>query len=240
MKILITICARGGSKGIPGKNIKPINGKPLIYYTLYLANQFKEVFVNTDIVLSTDSEEIKKVVDDQEVNIDTSYVRPAHLSTDNVGKIAVIRDVLTYSEKKNEKKYDIILDLDVTSPLRNLSDLKNAFSALLKKPEAYNLFSVSPSSKNPYFNMVEEQEDGYYSLSKKGDFLSRQMTPKVFEMNASFYFYRKSFFEQNFNSAITSKSLVYEVTHSCFDIDHAIDYEFMSFLLVNNKLDFEL
>ncbi len=240
MEILITICARGGSKGIPGKNIKLINGKPLIFYSLNTAQQFKEAFENTGIVLSTDSQEIKTVVKGLGFDIDTNYTRPEKLASDKAGKIGVIKDVLLYREARHQKKYDFILDLDITSPLRNLSDLKNAFNMLLDKPEAHNIFSVSPAKRNPYFNMVEEKENGFVELCKKGEFLSRQTAPRVYDMNASFYFYRKSFFEQDLQSAITEKSLAYEVPHSCFDLDHPIDFEFMSYLLANNKLDFEL
>ncbi|MGN6399592.1 MAG: acylneuraminate cytidylyltransferase family protein [Flavisolibacter sp.] len=240
MEILITVCARGGSKGIPGKNIKLINGRPLISYTLRTAQQFIKANGHSDLVLSTDDEQIKKVVDSLNFDIDTSYTRPQHLATDKAGKIGVIKDVLLYAEKKNQKNYDVVLDLDVTSPLRNLSDLEKALEMLLEKPEAYNIFSVSPANRNPYFNMVEEKVDGYFALCKKGEFLSRQAAPKVYDMNASFYFYRRLFFKKDFQTVFTDKSLVYEVPHTCFDLDHPIDFEFMSFLLDNNKLDFDL
>src|SRR5262245_50365053 len=138
MKILVTICARGGSKGIPGKNVKSINGKPLIFYTLQLAKQFKGFFSNTDIALSTDDGEIKRLVDSFGIDIDTSYTRPEHLASDQAGKIDTIKDILYFSESKNQVKYDMILDLDVTSPLRNLSDLQNSLKMLSENPDAYN------------------------------------------------------------------------------------------------------
>ncbi|MGZ3919901.1 MAG: acylneuraminate cytidylyltransferase family protein, partial [Bacteroidia bacterium] len=102
------------------------------------------------------------------------------------------------------------------------------------------IFSVSPAIRNPYFNMVEERENGYFGLCKEGRYVNRQTTPKVYDLNASFYFYRKSFFVENQHMAITSKSAIYEVPHICFDLDHPVDFEFMSFLLENRKLDFEL
>lgn len=240
MEILITICARGGSKGIPGKNIKLIDGKPLIFYSINTAQQFKEYKGNTDVVLSTDSEEIKRVVNELGFNIDTNYCRPSYLASDNAGKVGAIKDVLLYSENKYQKTYDIILDLDVTSPLRNLLDLERALNILMEKRDAFNIFSVSPANRNPYFNMVEEKGNGYVELCKKGEFVSRQTTPKVYDMNASFYFYRRIFFAQDLKSAITESSLVYEVPHICFDLDHPIEFEFMSYLLANNKLDFQL
>jgi N-acylneuraminate cytidylyltransferase len=240
MKILITICARGGSKGIPGKNIKVINEKPLIYYTLKTANTFKEKYKGkVDIVLSTDSEQIKEVVKRQGLYIETDYTRPEALATDTAGKLDVIIDVKNFMEKKHQKAYDYVLDLDVTAPLRNVEDLENALSLLEQNKNAYNIFSVNPCHRNPYFNMVEENKEGFYELCKQGEFLTRQSAPKVFDMNASFYFYKKAFFDENCNHVITNKSLVYVVPHLCFDLDEPIDFEFMSFLLTQKKLDFD-
>jgi len=240
MSVLITICARGGSKGIPGKNIKLLNQKPLIGYTIDVAKKFQQQAVDTDISLSTDSEEIKQVAED--CGLSTTYTRPDVLANDSVGKIDAIADVLLYYQQYLKKQYDYILDLDVTSPLRNLNDLLLAFDILKNNHEAVNLFSVSPPSRNPYFNMVEQKPDGFFTLVKTSGtgFFTRQSAPAVYDMNASFYFYRKSFFEQNYKGAITEKSLVYVVPHMCFDLDHPIDFEFLSFLMANKKLDFEL
>ncbi|KEY18818.1 acylneuraminate cytidylyltransferase family protein [Kaistella antarctica] len=240
MAILITICARGGSKGIPGKNIKMINGKPLIYYSIRIATEFAREFEETKVVLSTDDDQIKMIVDDFNLGIDTEYQRPKFLATDTAGKIETIKDVKKYSEEKSNIIFDYVLDLDVTSPLRTLGDLKNAFDLLRNDINAYNIFSVSPANRNPYFNMVEEDEFGYFTTSKKGAFLTRQSAPKVYDVNASFYIYRNTFFINNFKSAITGKSLIYEVPHPCFDLDHPIDFDFMEFLLSNNKLNFEI
>ena len=240
MEILITICARGGSKGIPGKNIKIINEKPLIYYTLKTANAFKEKHKGkVDIVLSTDSQQIKEVVKRQGLYIETDYTRPQELATDTAGKLGVIIDVKNFMEQKHLKKYDYVLDMDVTAPLRNVDDLKKALALLEENTQAYNIFSVSPCHRNPYFNMVEENEDGFYKLCKKGSFLTRQSAPKVFDMNASFYYYKRAFFDNNCERVITDRSLVYVVPHLCFDLDEPIDFEFMSFLLTQKKLDFD-
>jgi len=240
MNILVTICARGGSKGIPGKNIKPLNGEPLIFYTIQVAKQFKKEYKDVTIVLSTDSEEITKVAD--ECGLKSNYQRPDTLAGDSVGKIEVINDVLNWYEEINQCKYDYILDMDVTSPLRNLDDLSAAFGVIQKKETAINLFSVSPSSRSPYFNMVEQKEDGFFSQVKnpEGLVLTRQSAPKVFDLNASFYFYKRIFFDLGYKGAITDKSLIYEVPHICFDLDHPIDFDILSYLMENNKLDFQL
>jgi CMP-N-acetylneuraminic acid synthetase len=231
MNILITLCARGGSQGIPGKNIKLINGHPLIALSIKHAQLFSKKH-NADITLSTESIEIKKIA--AQFNITTKYDRPLELATDNAGKIETINDVIKFEEKTRRKKYDFILDLDITSPLRNLFDLENAFEMILKDKNALNLFSVNPSARNPYFNMVELKKKGYYGLIKNGKFLTRQSAPKVYDLNASFYFYRRKFFQ------ISNRSLIYVMPHICFDLDHPIDFEFMEYLLIKNKLGFTL
>lgn len=237
--ILITICARGGSKGIPGKNIKMMNQQPLIYYTLKTAEAFSGKTGNIDIILSTDDEDIKKTVTQISSETDTEYIRPAFLASDTAGKLEVIVDAKNYAESKYSKTYDYLIDLDVTSPLRNVSDLESALRLLEERPEAYNVFSVSPANRNPYFNMVEEKGNGFFSLCKNGEFLTRQSAPHVYDLNASFYIFTKAFFNKQYKTVITDKSIVYEVPHLCFDLDHPIDFEIMSFLMENNKLDFD-
>lgn len=236
MNILITICARGGSKGIPGKNIKLLNGLPLLSYSIKTAQKFFNV-CKADIALSTDSEEIRKVA--QNFGLITDYLRPESLATDSAGKIAVISDLLIFEEKVTQKKYDFIIDLDVTSPLRTPEDIGSALLLLENSPAAYNIFSVSPANRNPYFNMVEINDEGYCRLVKHGtSYNSRQEAPAVYELNASFYIYRREFFAEGFNSAITNRSLIWKMPHICFDLDHPLDFEFLSFLIENNKLDF--
>src|SRR5574344_23864 len=158
MNILITICARGGSKGIPGKNIKLLNGKPLIGYSIDLANEVKEHYGTVDIELSTDSKDIKIVA--EEGGLKSDYVLPDFLANDTCGKVDAINDIVKYAEQKNCKQYDYVLDLDCTSPLRNLDDIIAAFKQITADEEALNLFSVSEPARNPYFNQVEKKSNG--------------------------------------------------------------------------------
>lgn len=238
MDILVAICARGGSKGIPGKNIKMLNGKPLIAYTIKTAFEFAEEY-RAEVELSTDDEKILKTAEN--FGLVTEYKRPQKLATDEAGKIDVLKHLLQYKEKKKGKRYDLVLDLDVTSPLRTLEDLKKALKKLNRRKNALNIFSVSPADRNPYFNMVEEKDNGYVQIVKdEGDFKSRQKAPVVYDMNASFYFYRRGFFEEDYSVSTTDRSLAYVVPHVCFDLDHQIDFLFMEFLLRKNFLEFEL
>ena len=239
MNILITICARGGSKGIPGKNIKVLNGKPLIGYTIDVAKRFQEKYENVEIALSTDSDEIIRVA--EECGLHSDYKRPVSLGGDTVGKIDVIKDIVLYTEKIKDIHYDYVLDMDVTSPLRTREDMEEAFELINADPNAINLFSVSEPGRSPYFNQVEQKDNGYYNKVKDaGTVLTRQSAPKVYDLNASFYIYRRKFFDLGYKGAITDRSLIYLMKHICFDLDHPIDFEIISFLLGNNKLDFKI
>ena len=154
--------------------------------------------------------------------------------------MGVIKHVMQFQELQNKKKYDIVLDLDITSPLRTQEDLDLGLKRLIDDEDAYNIFSVSKPNRNPYFNVVEEKEDGYCKVVKKSDSLSRQAAPQVYDMNASFYFFRRFCFEQNFKSSTTEKSLFYLMDHACFDLDEPMDFVVMEYLLSNGKLDFEV
>ena len=88
--------------------------------------------------------------------------------------------------------------------------------------------------------MVEKQDNDFYGLVKNGNYLSRQSSPKVYELNASFYFYKRIFFEQESFKTISEKSMIYLMPHICFDLDHPVDFDFMEYLLSNNKLGFDL
>ena len=236
MNLLITICARAGSKGIPGKNTKLLNGISLIEYTIKIAIKFAEKF-DAKIAISTDDENIKNIA--MLFGIGTSYIRPAHLGTDNAGKVETIFDILNYEEKNSNYQFDYLLDLDVTSPLRTLEDLQAGFNIILNNKEILNLFSVNNANKNPYFNMVEQKDNGYFGLVKEANFLTRQSANKVFELNASFYFYKRDFFNIPNAKVINDRSYIYLMPHICFDLDHLIDFDFMEYLMINDKLGFE-
>lgn len=239
MEILVTICARGGSKGIPDKNIKIINGLPLIAYSILLARQIKDKY-NADIALSTDSVRYKEVA--AEYGLKTEYTRPQDLATDGAGKIGVVRDVKEFEEKRRQKKYDYVIDLEVTSPLRNLDDIDVALEKLIANEKAHIIVGVSPVTKNPYYNMWEEKEDGFWGLSKptSNNILARQKSPAVYASNGMLYIMRQSFFDYDYKSIVTDKTDVYVSPHICFDLDEMIDFYFMDFVLSNNKLDFKL
>lgn len=226
--ILVTICARGGSKGIPGKNIKEIGGKPLIAWTIDIAKRFADIH-GAELLLSTDSDRIRQVA--AEWGLPSEYKRPDYLANDTIGKPDAIREAMLWAEVKYGKTYDYVVDLDVTSPIRTLEDIEACLQMIDDCPEALTIFSVSPCGRNPYFNMVEKKESGFYGVVKDGVFTSRQTSPKVYDINGSVYVYRRESLMMEHPRAVTPRTLVYEMPHICFDLDEPSDYDYMAFLM---------
>ena len=234
LNILVTICARGGSKGIPGKNIKTIKGKPLLAYTVETARKFIDKH-GGELILSTDSPDIKAV--GEMIGLISDYTRPDFLADDKAGKPDAIKDVMLWHEKKTGKKVDMVIDLDVTSPIRNVGDIEKCLELVIKNPDTLTSFSVSPAARNPYFNMVEEKPDGYCKVILGGQYTTRQSAPKVYDMNASIYVYRRVALMAENPKAVTPFSRCYVMDHICFDLDNPEDFEYLEFLLTNNKLN---
>lgn len=225
--LLITICARGGSKGVKGKNIRKLAGFPLIYYTI---KQTKEWGKGNHIVVSTDSSEIAEIA--KKYGAEVPFMRPKKFASDKSPKTDAIRHALLESEKIFKKRFDYVMDLDITAPVRKTEDLENVLKLFLKK-KPKTLFSVVRARRNPYFNMVEEDNKGRVHLSKKGNFVRRQDTPKVYDMNASIYIYRRDYLlDEKNTSPISDGSVVYVMDEiSRTDIDHEVDFKYIEFLV---------
>lgn len=236
-QILVTICARGGSKTIPKKNTKILGGKPLIAYSIEAAQLFaSNVSAKVQIALSTDAEYIKQEA--SSYGLTTDYTRPEFLATDVAGKVEVWEHLLISEEQRSNTRFDYLLDLDVSSPLRTIDDLIAGYKAIENDPQVLSLFSVNKADKNPYFNMVEADGFGYFKLVKDGKYLTRQSAPCVYSLNASFYFIRREFFLQSEKSVVNNRSLIYCMDHLCFDLDEMFDFDFMDFLITNRKVIF--
>lgn len=227
-KILGIICARGGSKGIPGKNKAIVAGRPLIAYTLETA---KECDYFDDIIVSTDDEEIMKIAGDYD--IPAPFKRPEHLSKDNTSKIDVIRHAVEWAENNWHKKYDIIIDLSVVSPLRTVEDIKNSIEMLINE-KADNVFSVSPPYRNPYYNMVEIVDEKIKLVKEPPKNLTRrQDAPVVYDMNDSInVWWKKILFEKD--TTFNDNTKIYIMPrHRGIDIDESFDLLVVSLILEN-------
>ena len=229
-KVLCIVCARGGSKRLKNKNSKKLFGKPLIYHTIKQAIDSK---IFDKIVFSTDSDKLRKLA--VKFGAQAWFTRPKNLSNDQAAKMPVIRHAVLESEKKFNYKYDFICDLDVTSPLRKIDDIKNAFRKL-KSSRQDMLISGNKARKNPYFNMV--QKNGKNSLKlvvkPKKFYVRTQDTPAVYELNASIYFWkREACFKQK--GPFCKKTFFYEMPYSrSIDIDSLSDFKMVEFFGKNN------
>lgn len=229
--ILCTICARGGSKGVKNKNIRPLLSKPLIAYTI---EQAKNSQLFKHVVVSTDSDAIADVA--VKYGAEVFFKREAHLSSDEAGKLDVIRDAFMRSEKFFNTKFDYLVDLDATSPLRNISDIKESLAQFVNNDND-NLITAAPARRSPYFNLVEIAENGKVILSKKPEkpILSRQTSPKCFDMNASIYIWKRKIILEEKALFLEKTGLFVMPEERSLDIDSELDFEIVEFLM-NKKL----
>ena len=191
MNILFTLCGRAGSKGVKGKNARDFLDVPLVWYSMAAIALYKEKYGeadNIDVVVNTDSEDLLHLVAQVKELSVAPLRRDESLSGDKVAKVAVIRDCLIRAENLFGKTYDLVVDLDITSPLRTVQDVRNAIERKEQRPEVDVVYSVTHARRNPYFNMVKE-EDGFFCKALPSNFTTRQEAPAFYDMNASIYAY---------------------------------------------------
>jgi len=225
MKVLYLIPARGGSKGIPHKNIKPLNGKPLILYTVEVARQLAK---DDDICVTTDDNEIIRVV--EQTGLKVPFKRPDELATDTSGSYEVILHALNFYAEKGIY-YDVVVLMQPTSPFRSAQHVKEAIE--LYDPTLDMVVSVSESPANPYYTLFEENEHGFLTKSKTGTFTRRQDCPKVYEYNGAVYVMNANALREKPLSAFTHiKKYVMDRSLS-IDLDTPLDWKFAEFLTEN-------
>tara|TARA_R110000868_G_scaffold153644_9_gene379158 strand:- start:5360 stop:6079 length:720 start_codon:yes stop_codon:yes gene_type:complete len=225
---LCSICARGGSKGVPNKNIAIIDGKPLIAHSIL---QAKATGLFRHIAVSSDSSEILAAA--KEYGADILVQRPQELASDTAPKLPAIRHCLQESIKASGVNFDYIVDLDSTSPLRKPIDILNVIELLYKDPHNENVITGTPSRRSPYFNMVELDSNDIPRIIKKldKDITRRQDAPKCFDMNASIYAWKIDAILSE-QSLFTDKTRLYIMPEErSLDIDSPLDFEIVSFLL---------
>ena len=226
-RTLYLIPARGGSKGIPHKNIKPLNGKPLILYSVEVARQLAD---DTNICVTTDDDAIIRVVEEAGLNV--PFKRPADLATDTSGSYELILHALDFYEQKGVI-YDVVVLFQPTSPFRTAQHVKEAMA--LYDDSLDMVVSVSESAANPYYSLFEENENGFLDKSKKGNFTRRQDCPKVYEYNGAIYVMNvKSLREKSLSEFVKIRK--YEMSRELsIDLDTPLDWEFAEFLSKHNS-----
>jgi len=224
-KILFVIPARGGSKGIPKKNIKLLDGKPLIVYALEVARKFTS---DENICISTDDEEIISVV--ESYGYDVPFRRPPILASDTAGTYEVLIQAIEFYETKG-LSFDTLVLLQPTSPFRNYRHIQEALE--LYSTSLDMVVSVKESHANPYLTIVEEDEEGLLQKSKPSNFTRRQDAPKVYEYNGAVYVINvQSLKNSPINQFTKVKKYVMDELHS-IDLDTPMDWAYCEFLIQN-------
>jgi len=224
MKVLYLIPARGGSKGLPKKNIKILDGKPLINHTIDFARNFTD---DANICISTDCDEIIKCVNDNNLKIE--FKRPKNLSTDAATTNDVIIHAINYYESIN-RYYDLVVLLQPTSPFRKIKDLKNMLNNWTKDLDL--LVSVKESHDSPYFNIFEENLNGFLEKSKDIGITRRQDGPKVYVFNGSLYLYNVNSLKNKQINIV--KKYIMQDSISSIDVDTHFDFMICETVIKNN------
>lgn len=226
MKRLCTICARGGSKGVPGKNVKLLAGIPVLAHSI---RQARESGLFDCIAVSSDDDAILAVAEAEGA---LTIRRPAEMASDTAGKLPSIQHAFLTSEEKTGHTFDTHVDLDATAPLRLPEDIVAAVK-LLEESGADNVITGMTARRSPYFNLVEVSPDGAVGLSKQRakNVVRRQDAPPCYDMNASIYVWTRE--------AITTdpklfgektKLLVMPEVRSV-DIDHPLDFKIVEMIM---------
>lgn len=224
MRKLFLIPARGGSKGLPRKNILPLAGRPMIYYTLDAALGAMES--GDEVCVSTDDLEIIEKV--QDYGLSVPFIRPAELASDIASTEDVIRHAIDWYIAR-ELNFDIVILLQPTSPLRKSTHIKDAISIYNESIDM--VVSVKETDSNPYYVLFEEDKNGWLHNCKSGNFTRRQDCPKVYEYNGGIYvFGTKNFLSRGFSQTKKIKKLLMSKKDS-IDIDDFLDFKYAETIL---------
>ena len=229
MKYIALICARGGSKGLPGKNIKPLNGVPLIGWSIMVAKQVERI---SRVIVSTNSEEIAKVA--VEYGAEVPFMRPNELAQDDSPEWLVWKHALNFLKNQNNE-IDGLVVVPTTATLRSKGDVNNCINEF-EKGNVDVVITVSNAHRSPYFNMVKTNQNGFSSLviSSKEKITRRQEVPEVFDMTTVAYVAKPGFVLQNHGIFDGRVRCVHIPPERSLDIDTPLDFKIAE-CLVNNK-----
>ena len=228
--ILATICCRGGSKGVPGKNIKLLPTKPLISFTIEAAKKSRLI---DDLIVSTDDNEIANVA--KVYGAKVPFMRPAALATDTASKWPVFIHAVETYEKLTGKTVTYLVDLDVTVPLKTAEDIDGAIELALSDINADVVITGYEPERNPYFNMMEVGDDGYAAIVKKSiiPIVRRQDAPIVYSLSPAAYVIKKEalYAYEHWSKA---RCKIFPIPRErAIDIDTGLDFKIVEFLMNN-------
>ncbi|WP_406821266.1 cytidylyltransferase domain-containing protein [Pseudomonas sp. KnCO4] len=227
MSVFAFIFARGNSKGLPGKNIKPLGDIPLIAHSIRVAQQVQGI---DKVFVSTDSQAIAEVARAYSAEV---IVRPDELATDTAAEWLAWRHAIAYLQARGES-FDIFISLPATSPLRNTDDVRNCLASLDKDTDV--VVTVTPAARSPYFNMVVRDAEGNSQLVCAGKRVHRrQDAPAVYDMTTVAYVTRPMFVLNNeriFSGRVKSVVVPRE---RAVDIDDIYDFKMAEMLYADRE-----
>ncbi len=228
MSRICTVLARAGSMGVPGKNSRMIAGAPLVTHSIRHGRQ-SGLF--DAIVISTDDENVRRIAEAE--GVDLVVERPAELATSTAGKLPAILHAVELAESSLGVQFEVVVDLDATSPLRVPEDVVAAVALLEGDPDAANVITASPARRSPYFNLVERGADDTIRLVRPTDppLLRRQDAPECFDMNASIYVWRRAALQSGAPVVNPGTRLHVMPEERSHDIDTEHDWAIVSHLL---------
>lgn len=219
------IFARGGSKGLPGKNIKPLGGKPLIAHAIEIGMACRQIDA---VIVSTEDAQIAEVARD--FGAETPFTRPAELAADDSPEWLSWQHAIAWI-RKHRGPFDIFVSLPPTAPFRAVVDVENCIECLVMNPDTDIVLTGSQATRSPYFNMVKCSPDGVASLAIEGRrYARRQDAPELFDLTTVAYAARPDFVMSNQRIFDGTVRMVEVPTDRALDIDTAYDFEIAEFL----------
>jgi CMP-N-acetylneuraminic acid synthetase len=229
-RVVSFIFARGGSKGLPGKNVKPLNGKPLIAYSIEAAKECRQI---ETVIVSTDDQEIAAVARDY--GAETPFVRPAELATDDAPEWLAWKHAISWFEQ-NRGPFDVFVSLPATSPFRARCDIEDCIVTLLSDKNADIVVTGCKAARSPYFNMVKVDPSGYVSVAVDGSrFAHRQEAPQLYDLTTVAYVARPKFVLTAARYFDGHVRLVEVPSERALDIDTQLEFDVAEFLVKRNQ-----
>lgn len=226
--ILGSICCRGGSQGVPGKNIRPLAGKPLLVHTIEAARGSRLL---EDLLVSTDSERIAEVA--RGAGVVVPFLRPAHLATAEASKWDVFRHLLEHYEGEHGCRVELLVDMDVTVPLKTSVDIDGAILLALERPALEVVITGYEPERNPYFNMMEIGPDGTAAIVKRSEkpIVRRQDAPVVYSLTPAAYVVRRAALYEHEHWSRARCGIHPMPRERAVDIDSELDFRIVEALL---------
>jgi CMP-N-acetylneuraminic acid synthetase len=234
MKAIAFIFARGGSKGLPGKNIRPLAGKPLIAWSIEQARAVQRI---ERVIVSTDCQQIADVA--LQYGAEVPFMRPKKFALDDSPEWLAWQHALNYLKENEGLLPKVMVSVPTTAPLRSVTDLNNCLDEYEKKGGVDVVVTVTEASRSPYFNMVKRNSDGTVDLliSPPNILTRRQDAPSVYDMSTVAYVLRPEFVMTHQSIFDGRVRAVHVPLERAIDIDTLMDFRLAEFYLSQQGIE---